>query len=75
IFIIAAGEEIMKNTGQESDGFVEKCATHFGHIIRDDYALNHLDEINNMLGMRKAAATNPLSIYRMHANILKQLGL
>lgn len=75
IFIQAAGEEIEKNTGKESDGFVEKCATHFGYVVRDDYEMNHLDEINNMLAMRKATATNSLITYRKHANMLKSKGL
>lgn len=58
-----------------SDGMVEKCSSHFGKVIRDDYDLNHLDVQNWVFGLRRATATNPLSIFRMHANTLKGLGL
>ncbi|NRB40279.1 MAG: hypothetical protein HRU20_17730 [Pseudomonadales bacterium] len=78
LFIEAAGKEIEKNnTGERiySDGFIEKCATHFGNVIRDDYLYNHLDEINNMLDLRNYEETNPLIVFRQHANRLKQCEL
>lgn len=59
--------------GSPSDGMVEQCASHFGKIIRSDYDLNHLDVMNWAFALRRATATNPLSIYRMTANTLKQL--
>lgn len=58
--------------GGANDGLVGKCSSHIGQVLRDDYNMNHLDEVNQMLGVR-ALFTNPLEIYRQHANRL-QLG-
>ena len=57
----------------ESDGMVERCTSHFGRILRSDYDLNHLDQMNWVFALRRATAANPLSIYRIHSNRLKQL--
>lgn len=64
---------VAESVGTPSDGMVEQCASHFGTVLRADYDLNHLDEINWVMGMRKATATNPLVIYRQTTNRLKQL--
>jgi len=44
-------------------------------VIRDDYAMNHLDEVNQTIGLTNLFETNPVTIYRQHANRLKGLGL
>ena len=36
---------------------------------------NHLDEVNQMLGLRGLFSSNPVSVYRAHANRLKNAGL
>lgn len=64
---------VADSVGSPSDGMVEQCASHFGTVLRSDYTLNHLDEINWVMGLRKATATNPLVIYRQTTNRLKQL--
>ena len=61
--------------GGPSDGMVEQCISHFGKVIRSDYDLNHLDEMNWAFAMRRATATNPLMIYRQMAHRLKNEGL
>ncbi|HEY9033330.1 MAG TPA: alpha/beta fold hydrolase [Pseudomonadales bacterium] len=58
-----------------NDGMVEQCISHFGKVIRSDYDLNHLDEMNWAFALRRATATNPLIIYRQTANTLKNEGL
>lgn len=58
-----------------NDGLVSRCSAKFGKTIRDDYAWNHLDEVNQVLGIRGLFAPDPLSIYRQHANRLKLQGL
>lgn len=68
-------EATSKGIPQPNDGMVEKCSSNFGKVIRSDYDLNHLDVMNWVFGLRRASATNPLSIYRMHANTLKLQGL
>lgn len=58
-----------------SDGLVGVCSTHLGKVIRDDYQMNHLDEINGLLGVHHLFETDPVTLYRQHANRLKLQGL
>ena len=59
----------------DNDGVVPRCSTHFGKVIRDNYDLTHLDEVNLVLGMRGLFAPDPVDLYRQHANRLKQQGI
>ena len=59
----------------DNDGLVPRCNTHFGKVIRDNYGWNHLDEVNQVLGIRGLFSTDPVSVYRQHANRLKLQGL
>lgn len=59
----------------DNDGVVPRCSTHFGKVIRDNYDLTHLDEVNLVLGMRGLFAPDPVGLYRQHANRLKLQGL
>ncbi|ENM5785649.1 triacylglycerol lipase [Vibrio metoecus] len=60
---------------EPNDGLVATCSTHLGKVIRDDYRMNHLDEINGLLGIHSLLETDPLTLYRQHANRLKLAGL
>ncbi|QXC56036.1 triacylglycerol lipase [Vibrio mimicus] len=60
---------------EPNDGLVATCSTHLGKVIRDDYRMNHLDEINGLLGIHSLLETDPVTLYRQHANRLKQAGL
>ena len=59
----------------DSDGFTERCASHFGTVIRDDYNQNHLDQVNQLLGLTAPFSADPVTLYRVHANRLKKAGL
>jgi len=61
--------------GAKNDGLVASCSTHLGQVIRDDYGMNHLDEVNQTIGLVNLFETNPVTLYRQHANRLKNLGL
>jgi len=61
--------------GTPNDGLVSTCSTHLGQVIRDNYAMNHLDEVNMMVGLVNLFETNPITLYRQQANRLKNLGL
>jgi len=61
--------------GAKNDGLVSSCSSHLGRVIRDDYALNHLDEVNQLIGITNLFETNPVTIYRQQANRLQGLGL
>lgn len=58
-----------------NDGLVGRCSSHLGDVIRDDYFMNHLDEVNQLLGLVSVFETNPKSVFRAHANRLKNAGL
>ena len=56
-----------------NDGLIERCSTHFGKVLRDDYPWNHLDLINQ--GNGATGASDPTTVYVQHAARLKALGL
>jgi triacylglycerol lipase len=61
--------------GAASDGLVGKCASHFGTVLKDNYKWNHLDEVNQLSGLRGLLSEDPVAFYRSHANRLKNAGL
>lgn len=61
--------------GEANDGLVGRCSSHWGQVIRDDYEWNHLDEVNQIAGLRGVFSANPTSVYRAHLNRLKGAGL
>ena len=61
--------------GQKNDGLVTVCSSKLGKTIRDDYDLNHFDEVNQILGLKSHNAPDPVALYRQHANRLKLEGL
>lgn len=58
-----------------NDGMVGRCSTHFGKIIRDNYFMNHLDEVNQALGLHSLFETDPKAVFKQHVNRLKNAGL
>jgi triacylglycerol lipase len=58
-----------------NDGLVGTCSSHLGEVIRDDYRLNHLDEVNQALGLVHLFGPDPKSLFRIHANRLKNGGM
>ncbi|QUJ70493.1 triacylglycerol lipase (plasmid) [Photobacterium sp. GJ3] len=60
---------------EPNDGLVGQCSTHLGKVIRNDYRMNHLDEINGLLGITHLFETAPTTLYRQHANRLQLQGL
>ncbi len=60
---------------EQNDGLVGRCSSRWGTVLRDDYGWNHLDEVNQFLGLRGLFSSNPSSVLRAQANRLKTLGL
>lgn len=58
-----------------NDGLVSQCSAHFGRVIRDDYRMDHLDEVNQVGGLVAPLEINPVSLFRQQANRLKHAGL
>lgn len=61
--------------GEANDGLVGRCSSHLGDVIRDNYFHNHIDEINHVLGLVSIFESNPKTVFRNHANRLKNAGL
>ena len=59
---------------EPNDGLVGECSTKMGNVIGTHYDMNHVDAINHLFGAR-SWRTNPISLYRSHANRLKNRGL
>ncbi|MEM8931660.1 MAG: triacylglycerol lipase [Acidobacteriota bacterium] len=60
---------------EANDGLVGRCSSHLGDVIRDNYRMNHLDEVNQVFGLTYWFEANPKSVFRAHANRLKNAGL
>ena len=60
--------------GEANDGLVGRCSSHLGKVIRSDYRLNHLHQVNQLFGLVGLGA-DPVGLFRVHANRLKQAGL
>lgn len=58
-----------------NDGLVGRCSNHFGKVVRDNYFMNHLDEINQAIGLHSLFETDPKSVFQQQANRLKNAGL
>ena len=61
--------------GAKNDGLVSSCSSRLGRVIRDDYSMNHMDEVNQTIGLTNIFETNPKTLYRQHANRLRNIGL
>jgi triacylglycerol lipase len=60
---------------EANDGLVGHCSSHLGTVIRDNYFQNHLDEVNQILGLVSIFETSPPELFRQQANRLKNAGL
>ena len=60
---------------EANDGLVGRCSSRLGDVIRDDYFQNHADEINQVLGLVSIFTSNPKTLFKNHANRLKNAGL
>ncbi|UTH73772.1 triacylglycerol lipase [Chromobacterium sp. IIBBL 290-4] len=58
-----------------SDGLVGVCSAHLGQVIRDNYQMNHVNEINQSFGLVSLFEVSPVTLYRQQANRLKNAGL
>lgn len=61
--------------GKTNDGLVSTCSMNLGQVIRTNYKMNHLDEVNQLFGLVHLFETNPVEVYRQQANRLKNAGL
>jgi triacylglycerol lipase len=60
--------------GARNDGLISSCSSRLGRVIRDDYRMNHLDEINQTVGLVYPFDVKPTTVFLQHANRLKNAG-
>lgn len=72
--LAATGAAFIGKSDWQNDGLVGRCSSHFGQVIRDNYRMNHLDEVNQVLGLTSLFETSPVTVFRNHANRLKNAG-
>ena len=60
---------------EPNDGLVASCSSHLGYVLKDNYRMNHLDEVNQTFGITHLFETDPVNVFLQHGNRLKQLGL
>lgn len=60
---------------EANDGLVSTCSSHLGLVLKDNYKMNHLDEVNQSFGITHWFETNPVDVFVEQANRLKNLGL
>ena len=71
--ITVAGSLAFKDP--QNDGLVGRCSSRMGMVIRDNYRMNHLDEVNQFFSLTSLLETDPVTVYRQQANRLKNAGL
>jgi len=60
---------------EPNDGLVSTCSSHLGKVLKDNYKMNHLDEVNQSFGITHWFEPNPVDVFVRQANRLKSLGL
>lgn len=75
LMLFGTGAVMLNRNSGANDGLVSRCSSLFGTVISTSYKWNHIDEINQLLGMRGAFAEDPLAVIRTHANRLKMAGV
>jgi triacylglycerol lipase len=60
--------------GNASDGLVGACQSHLGTVISDSMGENHLDEVNQILGLTNIFATDTKTVFRNNLNRMKNYG-
>ena len=59
---------------EDNDGLVGRCSSHFGRVLKDDYKMNHLDEVNQFVGFTALFEVSPVDVFRDHAHRLRNAG-
>ncbi|MCG7561277.1 triacylglycerol lipase [Pseudoalteromonas sp. McH1-42] len=60
---------------EANDGLVSACSSNLGNVIGNDFKMNHLDQVNQTIGIHHLFETDPLTVYRQHIRRLKGLNL
>jgi triacylglycerol lipase len=75
LLLYSTGAVMLSRQSGPNDGLVSVCSSLYGKVLGTRYKWNHLDEVNQLLGIRGANAEDPLAVIRAHANRLKTQGV
>lgn len=76
VALAGVGSFMLTNLGSgPNDGVVEACRALYGQVLSTSYRWNHLDEVNQELGVLGGNAEDPVAVIRNHVNRLKNQGL
>ncbi|KVE32374.1 triacylglycerol lipase [Burkholderia sp. TSV86] len=73
--LFSTGTVMINRASGANDGLVSRCSALYGQVLSTSYHWNHIDEINQLLGVRGAFAEDPVAAIRAHANRLKTQGV
>ncbi|MFX1762596.1 triacylglycerol lipase [Paraburkholderia sp. A1RI-2L] len=73
--LLLTGTVMLGRNSGVNDGLVSTCSSLYGQVIGVNYKWNHVDEINQLFGIRGAYAEDPVAVIRTHANRLKLQGV
>lgn len=73
--LLGSGTIMINRNAGPNDGLVSVCSALFGQVLSTSYHWNHVDEINQVLGVLGQNAEDPVAAIRTHANRLKLQGL
>ncbi|SMG02299.1 triacylglycerol lipase [Burkholderia singularis] len=73
--LLTTGTVMVNRASGANDGLVSRCSALYGQVLSTSYHWNHIDEINQLLGVRGAFAEDPVAAIRTHANRLKTQGV
>ncbi len=73
--LLGSGAVMINRNSGPNDGLVSVCSALFGQVLSTSYHWNHVDEINQVLGVLGQNAEDPVAVIRTHANRLKLQGL
>ena len=75
VTLYGSGTIMVNRNSGPNDGLVSVCSALFGQVLSTSYHWDHVDEINQVLGVLGQNAEDPLAVIRAHANRLKVQGL
>ncbi|WCM22200.1 triacylglycerol lipase [Paraburkholderia bryophila] len=75
LVLYGTGTVMLTRQSGQNDGLVSVCSALYGKVLGTSYKWNHLDEINQLLGVRGANAEDPVAVIRTQANRLKTQGV
>jgi triacylglycerol lipase len=73
--LYGSGVVMVNRQAGPNDGVVAVCSALYGQVLSTTYKWNHLDEINQLLGILGQNAADPVAVIRTHANRLKTQGV